>query len=73
MNENGDGGYWKITTPKTHTSTRTIPKPDILVDHLKEYKKQVSKYYNFNQKWFIVGDVSHYTQISLEKEKIKMQ
>ena len=46
--------------------------PDILVDHLKEYKKQVSKYYNFNQKWFVVGDVSPIRQDILRK-KIKMQ
>ena len=39
VNENGNGGYWKITTPKTYISTRTIPMLDILVVHLKEYKK----------------------------------
>ena len=71
VNENGDSGYWKITTPKTRTSTRTIPMPDILVNHLKEYKKQVSKYYNFNQKWFVVGDVSPLHPDVLRKRKNK--
>ena len=71
VNENGDNGYWKITTPKTRTSTRTIPMPDILVNHLKEYKKQVSKYYNFNQKWFVVGDVSPLHPDVLRKRKNK--
>lgn len=36
VNENGDSGYWKITTPKTRTSTRTIPMPDILINDLKK-------------------------------------
>ena len=69
MNENGDAGYWRITTPKTRTSTRTIPMPDILVNHLKEYKKKVSKYYNFNQKWFVVGDISPLYPDILRKRK----
>lgn len=32
-NENSAVGYWKITSPKTHISTRTIPMSDILVNH----------------------------------------
>ncbi|MGN1268677.1 MAG: site-specific integrase, partial [Candidatus Aphodocola sp.] len=32
----GDHGYWQITTPKTRTSTRTLPMPDILVNDLKK-------------------------------------
>lgn len=69
VNENGDGGYWKIITTKTCNSTRTIPIPDILVNHLKEYKEQVSEYYNFNQKWFAVGDFSPPLPNVLRKRK----
>lgn len=45
--------------------------PDILVNHLKEYKGQVSKYYNFNQKWFVVADVSPLHPDVLRKRKNK--
>lgn len=58
VNENGDSGYWKITTPKTRTSTRTIPMTDILIDHLKELKEECKKYYGYNNKWFIFGDIN---------------
>lgn len=58
VNEKGDAGYWYVTTPKNRTSTRTIPMPDILVNHLKEYKEELSKFKNFNDDWFVVGDVA---------------
>lgn len=38
-NLNGDHGFWQLTTPKTRTSTRTIPMPDVLVNDLKELKE----------------------------------
>ena len=56
VNEKGDSGYWAITTPKTRTSTRTIPTPDRLIEHLTEYKEYCKKQYNFNEKWFVYGD-----------------
>ncbi len=57
VNENGDAGSWKITTPKTRTSTRTIPMTDILIKHLKELLETSKKYYGFNNKWFVFGDI----------------
>lgn len=58
VNENGDGGYWKVTTPKTRTSTRTIPMPDILVEDLCSYKDKMMKHINFSEKWFVFGDIN---------------
>jgi integrase len=54
----GDGGFWLLTTPKTRTSARTIPMPDVLVEDLIKYKEEVKKYYGFNNKWFVFGDVN---------------
>ena len=52
----GDHGYWQITTPKTRTSTRTLPMPDILVNDLKKLKEYNMKHqYQFTQKYFIFG------------------
>ncbi|MGN1311948.1 MAG: site-specific integrase [Bacilli bacterium] len=58
VNANGDFGYWRITTPKTRTSTRTIPISEKLYKDLLKYKTECDKYYGFNEKWFVFGDVS---------------
>ena len=60
VNVSGDHGYWQITTPKTRTSTRTIPIPEKVCEDLIEYKKECKKYYGFNDKWFVFGDIAHY-------------
>lgn len=59
VNEDGDCGFWKITTPKTRTSTRTIPMPDCLVKLLTEYKAYCQKHqYGWNKKYFVFGDIN---------------
>ena len=55
----GDHGYWQITTPKTRTSTRTLPMPDVLVNDLKKLKEYNMKHqYQFTQKYFVFGDIN---------------
>ena len=54
VNEKGDHGYWKLCTPKTRTSYRTIPMPDVLVNDLKKYKEECKKIKGFNEKKFFV-------------------
>ena len=39
VNVSGDHGYWQITTPKTRTSTRTIPIPEKVCKDLFKYKQ----------------------------------
>lgn len=46
---------WTIGKPKTNSSYRTVPMCDVLVEDLKKYKEQVSKYTNFTNKFFVVG------------------
>lgn len=53
-----ENGYWLVTTPKTRDSARTIPIPTVLLKHLKEYKEQCEKYYNFNNNWFVFGNIT---------------
>lgn len=56
-NMSGDHGFWQITTPKTRTSVRTIPMPDVLVNDLKALKEENSKHqYMFSEKYFVFGD-----------------
>ena len=58
VNVSGDSGYWNITTPKTKSSRRTVPMPDVLVKDLLKLKEQCHKYYGFNDKWFVFGDIN---------------
>lgn len=58
VNVSGDSGYWNITTPKTKSSRRTVPMPDVLVKDLLKLKEQYYKYYGFNDKWFVFGDIN---------------
>lgn len=59
VNEDGDKGFWHITTPKTRTSTRTIPLPDCLVNDLRTYKEECKKHqYGWNIRYFVAGDVN---------------
>ena len=58
INAKGEYGHWNVTTPKTRTSRRQIPIPEVLLDDLKLLKKECEKYYGFNDNWFVFGDVA---------------
>ena len=58
VNVNGDSGYWNLTTTKTKTSVRKIPIPEVLLNDLKLLKEKSKKYYGFNDKWFVFGDIN---------------
>lgn len=47
--------YYSLTTPKTKSSIRTIPIPDILLNDLKALLESDKKVYGFNTKWFLFG------------------
>lgn len=58
VNVNGDSGYWNLTTPKTKSSIRQIPIPDIVLNDLKKLKEKSKKYYGFSEGWFVFGDIN---------------
>ena len=47
-----------MITSKTKSSRRTVPLPDVFVKDLLKLKKECHKYYGFNDKWFVFGDIS---------------
>ena len=47
---------WKFTTTKTKSSTRTLPIPDVLLEHLKSLFDEVSQNKNFEISWFVFGE-----------------
>lgn len=54
--QEGSTGEYIITTPKTRTSTRTLPVPERVMSDLQELYLREKKQYGFNQKWFVFGD-----------------
>jgi hypothetical protein len=54
--QKGDGGIYHITTPKTITSTRTLPVPERVIKNLQKLFEQENKQYGFSLKWFVFGD-----------------
>ena len=51
-----------VTTPKSKKSVRTIPLTQTLADDLKILKNNCKKYFGFNNKWYVFGDIKHITQ-----------
>ena len=45
-----------ITSPKTKSSIRNLPMPDILVEDLKTLYKESKNIYSFNNNWYVFGD-----------------
>ena len=54
--QEGSTGEYIITTPKTRTSTRTLPVTERVMNDLHELYLREKKQYGFNQKWFVFGD-----------------
>ena len=57
VNVSGDEGKWKITTPKTKTSIRQIPIPNILLNDLVLLKESYKGFYGFNDDWYVFGNI----------------
>lgn len=54
--QEGETGEVIVTTPKTRTSTRTLPAPKQVMEDLHELYLHEKEQYGFNEKWFIFGD-----------------
>lgn len=68
---NLDGRKYVVTTPKTKSSYRTIPIPDILVDDLRELRKMQDSYYEFNNNWYVFGSYEPLGKSRLRDRKNK--
>lgn len=47
---------WYISSPKTNSSNRTIPVPDVLLNDLLKLKKSNEAFKKFKLSWFVLGD-----------------
>ena len=71
VNVRGDDGFWQVTTPKTKSSVRQIPIPNVLLNDLKLLKEKCEQYYGFNEDYFVFGDVApiHPHTMKLRKKR----
>lgn len=53
---NNASNSWYIASPKTESSNRTIPVPEVLLKDLAELKKSNERFSKFKQTWFVFGD-----------------
>lgn len=68
---NYEGTDYLVTTPKTKSSVRTIPIPDVLVEDLKELRKYQNNYYGFTEKWYVFGNHTPITKSVIRDRKNK--
>ena len=54
--ENNASSSWYIASPKTESSNRTIPIPEVLLKDLAKLKKSNERFSKFKQTWFVFGD-----------------
>ena len=66
-----NGVKFTVTSPKTKSSNRVLPMPDILVNDLKELYEKCKSYYNFNKKWFVFGDTKPCTNNRIRDRKVR--
>lgn len=54
--QEGDSRQYILTTPKTRTSTRTLPFPQKVMDDIHELYLREKNQYGFSEKWYVFGD-----------------
>ena len=67
--QEGESGDYIITTPKTRTSSRTLPVPKRVMEDLHELYFRDKKQYGFTNKWFVFGDKEPLSANLLRHEK----
>ena len=53
--------YYELTPPKTQKCIRTLPLTDVLYNDIVNLYNEKKKYYGFNEKWFIFGELDPLT------------
>ena len=65
------GKPYTVTSPKTMSSYRTIPIPNFLLYYLEQLYDENCKFYNFNESWYVFGDVDPLPETTLRYRKSK--
>lgn len=64
-----DKGSYLITSPKTSTSNRTLPIPQIVSRKLLELREYYSKWDEFSAEWFVFGGLKPLPESTIQKAK----
>lgn len=64
-------GNYLVTTPKTQSSNRTLPLPEIVSNALSAWHDIVSRSYGFSPSWFVFGGLAPIPESSLQNIKNK--
>lgn len=62
---------YSVSSPKTSSSYRTIPIPNFLLEDLKQLYDDSTRYYKFNDEWYVFGDVDPMPETTLRDRKTK--
>ena len=65
------GKPYTVSSPKTMSSYRTIPIPNFLLEYYKDLYDNCSSYYNFNDNWYVFGNIDPLPETTLRDEKTK--
>lgn len=63
------GKQWLISTPKTKSSIRILPLPNVALNALKSLKEHYAKYDGFNDDWWVFGGIRPLPESSIQKAK----
>lgn len=64
-------GNYLITSPKTSSSVRTLPMPQIVRNELKHLYDYWSQFDEFNAQWFVFGGYKPLPETTIQKAKTK--
>lgn len=62
---------YTISSPKTMSSYRTITIPNFLLEYYKDLYDDCSSYYNFNDNWYVFGNIDPLPETTLRDRKTK--
>lgn len=65
------GKPYTVSSPKTMSSYRTIPIPNFLLEYYKDLYDNCSSYYNFNDNWYVFGNIDPLPETTLRDRKTK--
>lgn len=65
------GELYTISTPKTKSSIRTLPMPEIVLNGLKRLYNEYKKYTDFSKNWFVFGGVLPFKESNIFVRKNK--
>lgn len=63
------GEKWTISSPKTKSSTRTLPIPNNILNDLKTMFNNAKKYKDFKIDWFVFGNSQPFKETTIQVKK----